>query len=151
MNLDTDKLAAAIREIDGNHKVGAAELAEKLAESEPIKVLLDELERARASETNFLKHGHYLTTALRQITEYVKDHPEADISREISSIMETMWHDIGTKSPGRAESLWGRLTRSEQEEYRDLHYDPTGHNEERSVQLEELARLRDAQAKAENA
>jgi hypothetical protein len=151
MNFDTDALAAAIREIDGKHKIGAGQLAEKLVEAPPLKSLLDEVERTRASEVNFLKHGHYLTFALKQITEYVKNHPETDISKEISSIMEDMWVDIATKSPGRAESLWGRLTRSEQEEYRDLHYDPIGGNEERSIQLEELARMRQAEWEAKNA
>lgn len=141
-DIDVDRLANEIRHIDGSHTMGAGELAEHLVRGEIFTDLLDEVERMRESETNYLKHGYYLTAALREISELANNHPEQAMAAEISSILETMWENITKNSPGRAQSLWGALTRSEQEEYRDIHYEVVPNGEARAHELEDLARKR---------
>lgn len=140
--VNIDDLAAVIRDVDGNHKLGAGALAEEILSSPTIASLTDEVERSRMSEIDFFKHGLYLTTALKAISDLVKENPDSEISKKIDTILEKMWSGIVEQSPGAAESLWGTLTRDEQEEYRDIHYSPGTEGEPRSREIENLARER---------
>ncbi len=140
--LDVDRLSNEIREIDGDHTMGAGELAEKLSDAEVYTHMAEEVERMRESEISYLKHGYFLTGTLREISEYVDKLPDDPTAVHIRSILDDMWTNLTEKAPGRAQSLWGKLTRSEQEEYRDIHYEAVPGGEERAHELEDLARER---------
>lgn len=141
--IDVDRLAQEIRAIDGPHTMESDRLAKYLVQGESIQGLVCEVERARASEINFYKHGMYLTTTLREITDLVNSESDSDLAIKIRSMVADMWQDISDKSPGHAQSLWNKLTRSEQEEYRDIHYEPgQPGGEERSREIEQLAHSR---------
>lgn len=51
-----------------------------------------------------------------------------------------MWQDTSNASSEHAHSLWAKLTRGEQEEYRDLHYESgQAGGEARAREIESLA------------